>query len=51
MSKKKVTKDDLLKMWRKAKRELDPKLLPATINKTSKKDKAEKQKNTIKEWE
>ena len=36
-------------MWRRARRELDPPLPPATVHKTDKKDK--KRANTIKEWE
>ena len=51
MSKKKltITKEDIYKMRRKARRELDPPLPPATVHKTDKKDK--KRNNNIKRWE
>ena len=45
----KITPEEQYKMWRWARRELDPPLPPATIHKTDKKDK--KRANTIKEWE
>lgn len=47
--KTKITKEDQYKMLRKARRELDPPLPPATVHQTDKKD--QKRNNTIKEWE
>lgn len=48
-AKTKITAEDQYKMLRKARRELDPPLPPATVHKTDKKDKI--RKNTVKEWE
>lgn len=47
----KITTEEQYKMWRRARRELDPPLPPATVHKTDKKDKKDKKRaNTIKEW-
>lgn len=45
----KITPEQQYKMWRRARRELDPPLPPATVHKTAKKDK--KRSNTVREWD
>ena len=49
--KTKITKEDLYKMLRKARRELDPKPAPGGAHKTSKRDKQEKKSNTVRREE
>lgn len=45
----KITPEQQYKMWRRARRELDPPLPPAAVHKTDKKDK--KRSNTVRDWD
>jgi hypothetical protein len=43
----KITKDQIYKMIRKARRELDPKQPTPKVHRTSKRDHAQRKKNTV----